>query len=183
MQCKLSVASDWQCESLQHSWHFLKGNMPQQCWDAQWSFRLHGVPIGLALMHLPFQNLLQMMNLYLNRIVRSIKSFWTKLGKNKYAYVQLWPDWQSESLQHSLHLLKGHIPQQFPESQLLSILHLPPFGVPETWLSKAMNRMQSTRNLGCNNMIPCKSNTSILELNSFWTYGFEIEIILYLTYF
>ena len=49
-----------------------------------------------------------------------------------FTYLQFDPEGQSESLQHSRHLLKGHTPQQFPESHWLFFLHPSPFGQPDT---------------------------------------------------
>ena len=98
----------------------------------------------------------------------------TGLGKRTYS--QLNRDGQSESLQHSWHFPGNFkISQQFPESQLLSSAHSPPFGVPETGLSNATRKMQNTRNLECKYMISCTSNSSIQEWNIFWKYEFVIE--------
>merc|ERR1719370_1977642 len=85
------------------------------------------------------------------------------------------PDGQSESLQHSRQNRAGHTPQQFPESQLLSTLHVSPFGAPETWLSNATIKTQNTKNLGCKYMIPCTSNTSIQEGKLFFFDFWMIE--------
>ena len=84
-----------------------------------------------------------------------------QLREKKSTYLQFEPDGQSESLQHSRHLLKGHTPQQFPESHWLSLLQLPPFGLPETWFSNKISKMQITRNIGRKIMIPYTFNTSI----------------------
>ena len=99
-----------------------------------------------------------------------------QLRKKKSAYLQFEPDGQSESLQHSRHLLKGHTPQQFPESHWLSLLHFPPFGLPETWFSNKINKTQITRNIGRNIMIPCTFDASIKKKRKvFRKYKFEIE--------
>ena len=55
-----------------------------------------------------------------------------RIGIGKMTYSQLNRDGHSESLQHSWHFQKDFkILQQFPESQLLSSTHSPPFGVPD----------------------------------------------------
>ena len=152
-----------QCESLQHSRHLLKGTTPQQCPDAQSESGTHGNPLALGAIH--FLSLLKKNSLNLIRIRHSTKDFERlfkfQLRKKKSTYLQFEPDGQSESLQHSRHLLKGHTPQQFPESHWLSLLHFPPFGLPETWFSNKISIMQITRNIGRKIMIPYTFNTSI----------------------